>query len=282
MTGAAIRGKVSRWPRSLHQEVPMWKRLLSASAFSMFAFAVHAAELQKVWEATGFKSPESAVFDRAAGAIYVSNLASDPMQKDGNGFISKLAPDGKVVELMWVKGLDSPTGLTLANGKLYAADVDQLVEIDPLKGEVTQRYPATGAKFLNDLAADPAGQVYASDMVTNSIWVLQNGKFTVLVQDDALENPNGLLAEDGRLVIASWGKMAPDFSTTVPGHMKVLDLATKKISDLGDPTPVGNLDGIEPDGKGGYFATDWVSGGLFHLSDTGKATHLLPLNKGSA
>jgi hypothetical protein len=31
--------------------------------------------------------PESAVFDRAPGAIYVSNVNGDPMKKDGNGFI---------------------------------------------------------------------------------------------------------------------------------------------------------------------------------------------------
>ena len=49
----------------------MWTRLLSVSAFSLLAFAVHAAEPQKVWEATGFKNPESAVYDRAAGVIYV-------------------------------------------------------------------------------------------------------------------------------------------------------------------------------------------------------------------
>jgi hypothetical protein len=48
------------------------------------------------------------------------------MKKDGNGFISKLGPDGKVVTMEWVKGLDGPTGLALANGKLYAADVDRL------------------------------------------------------------------------------------------------------------------------------------------------------------
>jgi hypothetical protein len=35
--------------------------------------------------------------------------------------------------------------------------------------------------------------------------------------------------------------------------MKAIDLATKKVSALGDPTPVGNFDGVEPDGKGGYF-----------------------------
>jgi sugar lactone lactonase YvrE len=260
----------------------MWTRLLSASAFSVLGFVAQAAEPQKVWEATGFKSPESAIYDRAAGAIYVSNVASNPMVKDGNGFISKLGPDGKVIALMWVTGLDSPTGLALANGKLYAADVDQIVEIDVAKGEIVKRYAAPGAKFLNDLTSDKTGRIYASDMVTNSIWALEGGKLDILVQDEALENPNGLYAEDGRLVVGSWGKMRQDFSTTVPGHLKVVDLATKKVSDVGDPTPVGNLDGVVSDGKGGYFASDWVTGVLLRIGPDGKATRVLSLKQGSA
>jgi sugar lactone lactonase YvrE len=243
---------------------------LSALVFAVLTFSAVAAEPQKLWEASGFKQPESVVFDRAAGAIYVSNVNGDH------------GPDGKVVTIEWVKGLDSPTGLALANGKLYAADVDRIAEIDIAKGEIIQRYEAPGSKFLNDLTADKTGRVYASDMVTNSIWVLDGGKLSLLMQDDALDNPNGLLAEDGRLVVASWGKMAPDFSTKVPGHMKAVDLATKKVSALGDSTPVGNFDGVESDGKGGYLVTDWVSGGLFQVANNGKPTRLLPLTKGSA
>lgn len=255
---------------------------LSAIVFAMLSFSAVAAEPQKMWEASGFKQPESVVFDPGAGAIYVSNVNGDAMKKDGNGFISKLGPDGKVVTMEWVKGLDSPTGLALANGKLYAADVDRIAEIDVAKGEIIQRYEAPGSKFLNDLTADKTGRVYASDMVTNSIWLLDGGKLSLLMQDDALENPNGLLAEDGRLVVASWGKMAPDFSTKVPGHMKVVDLATKKVSALGDSTPAGNFDGVVPDGKGHYLVTDWMSGGLFHVAKDGKPTRLLPVAKGSA
>ena len=45
---------------------------------------------------------------------------------------------------------------------------------------------------------------------------------------------------------------------------------------------VGNFDGVEPDGKGGYLVTDWVSGGLFQVENNGKPTRLLPLAKGSA
>jgi sugar lactone lactonase YvrE len=241
-----------------------------------------AAEPKKLWEAGGFKNPESAIYDSAAAAIYVSNVNGKPTQKDGNGFISKLAPDGTVVTLEWVKGLDSPTGLALAGGTLYAADGDRIVAIDVAKGEITARHEAQGAKFLNDLTADRQGRVYASDMPANTIWVLDGGKLSVLLHDDALDNPNGLLAEDGRLVVGSWGRMAEDGSTKVPGHMKVVDLATRKVADLGDPAPVGNLDGIVPDGKGGYLVTDWVGGVLLQVAADGKAKRLLPLKQGSA
>src|SRR5262245_45373181 len=132
---------------------------LTALLFAMLTFSAVAAEPRKMWETGGFKQPESVVFDRAAGAIYVSNVNGDAMKKDGNGFISKLGTDGKAVTIEWVKGLDSPTGLALANGKLYAADVDRIVEIDIAKSEVVQRYEAPGSKFLNDLTADKAGRI---------------------------------------------------------------------------------------------------------------------------
>jgi sugar lactone lactonase YvrE len=240
------------------------------------------AEPQKLWEAKGFKSPESALYDPSAGVIYVSNANGDLMTKDGNGFISKLAPNGDVLELEWVTGLDSPTGLALAGDVLYVNDWDQIVAIDVASRAVKERYEVPGAKFLNDLASDSKGRVFSSDMVTNSIWMLDGGKISLFVQDDNLDNPNGLHVEEGRILVASWGKMAADFSTKVPGHVKAVDLKTKAVSDLGDPTPVGNLDGIAPDGAGGYHVTDWVKGGLFHVTKNGKAVRVAPLNPHSA
>ena len=62
----------------------------------------------------------------------------------------------------------------------------------------------------------------------------------------------------------------------------MIDVASKRVSDLGDPTPVGNLDGIEPDGSGGYLVTDWMNGVLFRIAADGKATKLLSMNKGAA
>ncbi len=84
-----------------------------------------------LWETTGLKTPELALPVPAEGFAYVSNVAGKPTDKDGNGFISKVSlADGKIIALEWAKGLDAPKGLALAGGKLYASDIDKLVEID--------------------------------------------------------------------------------------------------------------------------------------------------------
>jgi sugar lactone lactonase YvrE len=153
--------------------------------------------------------------------------------------------------------------------------------VDTASGKVVATYDAPGAKFLNDVTAADDGRVFVSDMVTDQIWMLKGDLFEMWLQSAALENPNGLLAEPDRLVVAAWGKMKPDFSTDVPGHLKAVDYQTKAITDLGDQ-PIGNLDGLEPDGKGGYLATDWVKGALYRIDASGKAEMLMDLDQGSA
>jgi hypothetical protein len=68
----------------------------------------------------------------------------------------------------------------------------------------------------------------------------------------------------------------------VPGHLLAVDLASKKIESASDGTPIGNLDGLEPDGHGGWLTTDWISGGLIRIDSNGRAEELAPLAPGSA
>ena len=259
----------------------MWK-LSAAGAFLLLAASTAVAEPVEVWRVRGLSNPESVLFDPSANILYVSNIAGGPMDKDGKGFISRLSTDGKIEALEWVKGLDAPTGLALAGNRLYVADIDQLVAIDTATGAVAKRWPAAGAKFLNDVVADANGRVFVSDMVTNQIWQLDGDQFAVWLEDAKLENPNGLRIDGGKLIVASWGVMAPDFSTKIPGHLLAVDLAGKEIAHLGDPKPVGNLDGLEPDGAGGWYISDWMSGGLFHAGPDGRAEQVLDLPQGSA
>lgn len=236
----------------------------------------------KLWELGGFSNPESALFDAAAKIIFVSNVNGKPTDKDGNGFISKVSADGKMDTLEWVKGLNGPKGLALAKGKLYAADIDQLVEIDIASGTVTNRYDGAGAQFFNDAVADPEGRIYVSDMATNKIWRLDNGKFEVWLDDPKLAGPNGLIIQDGSMIVASWGVMTDGFATKVPGNLLEIPLADKSIIVMGDGQPLGNLDGIEPDGEGRYLVTDWMNGKFYRIDPTGTAVELLSLEQGAA
>ncbi len=236
----------------------------------------------KVWEATGFKQPESVLYDETRGMLYVSNINGAPPEKDGNGYISRLAPGGFVITEQWVGGLDAPKGMALRGNLLYVSDIDQLVAIDINAGQVAARYPAPGAKFLNDVTVDRAGRVYVSDMMDDAIYVLDQGKFAVWLKDPALASPNGLLAEANRLVVAAWGVRSDGFATKTPGRLKTVALESKAIASLGDGAPLGNLDGLESDGRGSYIVTDWVAGSLLRITQSGFTELLLDLNPGSA
>jgi sugar lactone lactonase YvrE len=250
---------------------------------AIFAFLATPALADEAWTLSGLKQPESALFDPQRKVIYVSNVAGEPNGKDGVGFISKISPGGKLIDLEWVKGLNGPKGLVMNGDKLYVSDIDQLVEIDVDKGQVTNRWKAEGSQFLNDTAVDGNGRVYVSDMLADSIYVLDGGNLSVFLQDKGLLHPNGLRVEGNKLLVAAWGAdIQPDFTTKTPGHLLSVDLKSKAISDVGDGKPVGNLDGLEPDGAGNWMVTDWINGALFRLHPDGKADQLLDLNKGSA
>lgn len=236
----------------------------------------------KVWEASGFQNPESALPDTAGGVIYVSNVAGKPNDKDGNGFISKLSLDGKVTAERWVTGLDAPKGLALFEGQLFVADLDQLVQIDVASGAVAARHQAPGAKILNDVAVDADGRVYVSDWAGNAIWRLAGGTFEKWLESEDLKSPNGLLVEGDKLVVAAWGAMEADFSTKTPGNLLTVSIADKTIASLGNGAPVGNLDGLEPFDSDSYIVSDWVAGKVFRIARSGEATELLSISQGTA
>lgn len=241
-----------------------------------------AAEPTLTWQTEGLQQPESVVFDAEREVFYVSNVAGEPMDRNGEGHISRVGPEGELLEAAWVSGLDAPKGLALHDDVLYVADIDRLIAIDVEEGAIAETYEAQGAQFLNDVTADDQGRVYVSDMMANAIWRLDGDQFELWVEDEALEQPNGLLAEDDRIVVGSWGVMTDGFATQTPGHLKTVDLESGEVASLGDGTPVGNLDGVEPDGEGGYLVTDWMAGALLRIDPEGKFEQLLDLNQGSA
>jgi DNA-binding beta-propeller fold protein YncE len=150
-------------------------------------------QLVKKWETDSvFKTPESVLFDAANKKLYISNIdGKDPWAADGVGSIGKMDADGKNVIVDWVSGLQAPKGMGLYKGKLYVADLTDIVVIDTKKGTIIKRIPVTGAEGLNDVHVDIKGTVYVSDSKGKRVYTVKKDKSELLL--DKLKGPNGVL-----------------------------------------------------------------------------------------
>ena len=258
--------------------------LAIGSSFLALALPVVAQAPKVVWELSkGIKAPESAYFDKQTGNIYLSQVGEGGgLGKDGDGVISVLKPDGSVVNPRWFAGLNAPKGLRSTGGVLWVADIDRLVGINIENATTQAIHEIEGAKFLNDVAVTARGSVLVSDMLASTIYALQGSKVSKVASGVELDSPNGLLVNGDTLYIAGWGRDIQDtFDTLVLGRLLALDLRTRKVTPVTKAT-VGNLDGVELDGKGGFLVTDWIEGAVLHISSKGAVTSVLDLPKGSA
>jgi DNA-binding beta-propeller fold protein YncE len=243
--------------------------------------AACAAEPKLLWEVKGLAQPESVVHDPLTNVLYVSNINGAVMQKDGNGFIARLKPDGTILERQWVKGLNAPTGLALRDRTLYVADVDELLEINAASGHIIKRHKANGAIFINDVALAEDGTVYASDTPMNTIWRLKDGTFEPWLTNDDLNGPNGLIVQGDKLIVASFGRMPSQGQKKEIAGLLSVSLEDQSIKPIGKGA-VGNLHGLEQGKSGTYLVTDWADGALYSIDGKGKASRIIDLNQGSA
>lgn len=265
-------------------------RMISAlcAAFvtlSLFAAqaAVQAEAPKKVWETKKAYGPEAVYYDADAGVLYVTNGNNDPLKKDGDGYVSKLALDGTVIAEKWATGLNAPKGIAASNGRLFVGDIDELVEIDMKDGRVIAKHAAPGAKLVNDVAADGSGAVYTSDTMTNTIFRLKDGKIEAWLSGDTLAGPNGLVVEGDTLIVNTWGVFSGDgWATKVPGQLYSVSLKDKTITALGKGKPFGNLDALQPLGDGSYLVGDFWVGKVLKFAADGTVSEVLTLKQGTA
>jgi hypothetical protein len=218
--------------------------------------------LQLKWSTdTLLRVPESVLFDSKANVLYVSNIDGKSNEKDGKGFISKVSPDGKIITLEWATGLNAPKGMGMSRGKLYVADLTQVVVFDLASGKKLNTIDVTGSEFLNDITVDSKGNVYTSDSAKGKIHLISDNKSEVYFESADFKRINGLLALKDGLYVADAGN----------GKNYKLS-ADKKLTLYAETAP--GADGIVMVGKDEYIVSSW-GGEVYYVNASGKSQKLL-------
>lgn len=222
------------------------------------SFAQHS--LTKLWETDSvLKVPESVLFDKENKVLYVANIdGKDPWAKDGNGSVGKVGLDGKIIATDWVAGLNAPKGMGIYKGKLYVADVTELVVIDLKTGNIDKKIPVAGSEGLNDVSVGSDGVVWVSDSKGKKIYKVENGNASVFLEN--LKGPNGVLMRGKDFYILDNG-----------GAYKVN--SDKSLTMLADGME-GGTDGIENVTGNDFLVSCW-QGAIWYVDANGQKTLLL-------
>ena len=214
------------------------------------------------WTLTApFKSPESVAVSDLHNAIFVSNV--NGYTTNGKGFISRLSLSGEMVAANWLSGLNAPTGLTVDGDILWAVDFNRLAKIDIKTATIIDMFPAPDDRpLLNDVAVSDQGAVFVTGSASNSIYQLVDGKLVTWMKDDKLlAYANGIYANEDEVVVAAY-------------HLVRINRENKQTNALGDKEVLFDLEGVKPDGAGGYFVSVIGERPVYRLSDKGVLTPL--------
>jgi hypothetical protein len=219
--------------------------------------------LTKAWESdTILHTPESVLYDGSKNVLYVSNIGGvPPIKKDGDGFISKVGLDGKIIDLKWATGFDAPKGLALMGTTLYVTDIDRLKAIDTKTGKTIQTWKVPGSAFLNDVAVTSDSVVYFTDSETVTIHRLRKGKLSVVPGDSTISGINGIYVDGNTLVLSGYGS----------GNVYTMNTSDQSVQQLAVNIPNG--DGIERY-RDGWIVANW-DGEVYHIDNGGKVNKIL-------
>jgi hypothetical protein len=133
---------------------------------------------------TELQSPYSFVNDPIEKSYFISSVNGEAETADNNGFITKLNPNGKLLNLKFIQGgkddviLHAPKGMALVEHVLYVADLNTLRGFDTATGKpvmaltirppkISQPEPLQAS--LSDVTFDGKGHLYCSDQRANTI-----------------------------------------------------------------------------------------------------------------
>lgn len=234
-----------------------------------------------VTKITGLKTPESVV-QAKDGKIYVSEI--NEFGKDGDGRISVIE-NGEL--RLFADGFDDPKGLVIIGDSLYVADKTKIIKLN-LTDAVKEIFVPANAfskppQFLNDLEADPQGNLYVSD----SGDILGTGKGGVIYKINATGDVTKLIdGDDNPLVMAPNGLLADDTGKVLvyvdftSGILYTLNTETGALTDIDEG--FGGGDGLVHHSSGTMYVSDWKNGKVFAVGVDGEMTTIGPQYQAAA
>jgi len=232
---------------------------------------------------TGFGFPESVGCDAEHNVLYVSQFGGTepkPPAKDGLGYISKVAPDGTVIEKRaFDVTMNKPKGIWIQGTRLWVTDIDSLWIFDTVTKQ-SRRLEIPGMEFANDVALMD-GAAYVSDNRNDELFRVAPADFldaSVQPEVRALWKggsifPNGLWPTKEGLLMVGFQSADKPRGIYVMGR----DGAITQMSQ-----PIGRLDGLYQMRDRSLLVTDWNTGTLFRWSSEGGMQTLAKGFKGPA
>ncbi len=249
----------------------------SALADSAALYEQESIMLRKVGQTPNLQGPESARYDRDLDVWFVSNINGTPLQKDNNGYISRLRPDGAPYSIKFIEGgkkgvtLNAPKGLAISGDTLWVADIDVARAFNKRTGALIANVSTKGrARFLNGAAIGPDGAVYMTDTGVlfgskgevshpgpDQVFRVTRAGATAALTSAKLEGPNGITwdPQRKRFVIVSF--LGKGIYAWTPGNDNVEAIGSGP----------GQQDGVVflPDGR--LLVTSWTDSSLFVLDN---------------
>lgn len=249
----------------------------SALADSAALYEQESIMLRKVGQTPNLQGPESARYDRDLDVWFVSNINGTPLQKDNNGYISRLRPDGAPYSVKFIEGgkkgvtLNAPKGLAISGDTLWVADIDVARAFNKRTGALIANVSTNGrARFLNGAAIGPDGAVYMTDTGVlfgskgevshpgpDQVFRITRSGAAAALTSAKLEGPNGITwdPQRKRFVIVSF--LGKGIYAWTPGN--------ENVEAIGSGP--GQHDGVVflPDGR--LLVTSWTDSSLFVLDN---------------
>jgi sugar lactone lactonase YvrE len=223
--------------------------------------------LEALWHTKDLRVPESVLWHQQQNngktdtLLFVSEIDGQGSAADGVGGVALLNSDGTIRNKDWLRGLNAPKGLAVYQGKLYIADLTEVVIVDIASAKILQKIKAPDSVFLNDVTVDAKGVVYISDTRKNRIYKLEQNQISIWL--DNVEAANGLKVVGEQLYIAAGDKL---LKLDLTDNSKTIKQVAIGFAE--------RADGLESVGNGDFIVSCWA-GLVYYVSADGSIKELL-------